>query len=96
MGGVESRLEKIESTMAGMKEDILALTQRVDRLEKYMNDRFLLWYFPRVERYSQGDKDYRRARLYIRSPLPRHQTGAEGRSLNLSSSPSISPRQKIA
>lgn len=49
--GVESRMEKleehmdarfktIESTMAGMKDDILALTQRINTLEKYIDNRF--------------------------------------------------------
>jgi predicted nucleic acid-binding Zn-ribbon protein len=44
IGRLESRMdahfEKIESTMAGIKEDILALTQRIDKLEKYVDNRF--------------------------------------------------------
>ena len=49
--GVETRIEKldermevhfksIESTMTGMRDDILALTQRIDKLEKYVDNRF--------------------------------------------------------
>ena len=37
---MDTRFEKIESTMAGIKEDILALTQRIDKLEKYVDSRF--------------------------------------------------------
>ena len=37
---MDARFGKIESTMAGMKEDILALTQRIDKLEKYIDNRF--------------------------------------------------------
>jgi polyhydroxyalkanoate synthesis regulator phasin len=36
---MDARFGKIESTMA-TKEDILTLTQRIDKLEKYVNNRF--------------------------------------------------------
>jgi uncharacterized protein Yka (UPF0111/DUF47 family) len=37
---MDARFGKIESTIVGIKEDILALTQRIDKLEKYIDNRF--------------------------------------------------------
>jgi predicted nucleic acid-binding Zn-ribbon protein len=36
---MDARFEKIESSMA-TKDDIIALTQRIDKLEKYIDNRF--------------------------------------------------------